>query len=327
MQLEDIKLKIDELSIFRNKSKSNVFSHYSNLIFNLNKDINTVVHLWNTFYNSLLEYDINVNIGDYLFEYVLTHNNNFSMACANEQYMDLMSSVILTVKNDLDRLQYLSKIKPVVLRNSLIKKFTNKKDVISNLPIWINEPEKYNLKNSWSSNIGQVSTYYQQNGIANFSLSNIFYINENNKIIKSHIVEDKTELNNEKGILNMYDILQNMSNGKCKNILFRSYNSNISNILAMCIKDQKYSNIKIIKITKKDLVDIDKLLLALTRMPSKFLLLIDNIEMIIDKFYYTLKNSNGYNTLNLNSNNISICAIGNDENFNYTDIFEEIVII
>jgi len=327
MQLDDIKLKIDEISIFRNKSKSNVFYHYTNLINGLNKDIHTVVNLWNIYYNALLEYNINVNIGDYIFEYVLTHQNSFSMACADGDYLDIMSSVIVAAKSDLERLQYLSKIKSVILRDSLAKKFSNEKGIISNLPIWINEPESYTLKENWSANITDVSEYYEQNGVANFALGNIFYINEKNKIVKSIIVEHKEELNNDSGILNMYVALDSILNGSSGNVLFKSVNSDVSNIMAMCIKDAKYSNIKVIQVTKKDLSGIDNLLLGLKNMPSKFILFIDNIENVMEQYYYTLKNCNGKNTLNMNNKNIFLATIGNCETFDYSKIFDEVITI
>ena len=324
--LQNLKVILNSLSIYKKTDEMNAMGLFQKLINEIEEDLETVVLNWSNFYSELVLNNINASLPDYMFDYVLSSKNAFSEICSANKFGDTESHLRLAVKKDLDTISFIGNIKPATFKVYLEEKFAGEENYISSLPEWSTKHMMYNIEAPWGDSLLKIADHYSRNGYGVFASGNLFSVNSKFQFVNvKNPYTAKDELEDKELLAKITEPLDKVLDGNQENVMFVGDNSLISKAIQTSLLNAKYSKIKIIKLTGKEIARFDSLVEELLDNHCHFILFADNIEYLVKNHYSKIAFALGQTGIQYKPNNISLWTSLEENNSKFDNLFSSII--
>lgn len=312
---------INGISIYKDTQEGPLYA-FKLLMDNLNKPLDQVSEYYTNFYYTLISKEPSGSWADYLFHYVLTSENAFSLECAKGKFLDTQSGVRMAAKTDLDYLENLSKIKSTMVKEILFDLYGEDNKVILRLPDWMNTFTKFQVDGSWGDNLLRMAEHYKENGYGIFSVANVFDVNERGHIVPVTDLE-KTKIEEvERNVVRIKPIFDKLQNGQVTNTYFTGDNQQLAKLMLYMVQSPEYARVKLIGISQSAMAHFANVCEYLSRTPGYFIVFPDNFSRLLEtnrqEMFTYIKRSAG---LQVDRQNITLFASGQDLPMNEQEWF------
>lgn len=286
---EQLRLWVKGISVYKEKEKGPLTA-FETLVDSLNLELPEITEAYTNFYYQLIGAEPTGSFTDFLFEYILTAENPFTLQCAKGQFLDTESGVRMAAKTDLDLLQQLSKLKSSQIKELLFERFgDNNRDVLK-LPDWMNTFTKFKVEGSWGDNLLRISEHYKENGYGRFSVAKVFEVTPHGEIqvMEDIIKPQKDEIPKETMAL-LNPIFEGMEKGKVENVVFEGDGNLLSKALFASLQTGNFTKVKLVRFPQTAMTHFTEVCEYLSSLPGVFILFPDNFTSLLKGYKQELE--------------------------------------
>ncbi|MDF2522929.1 MAG: putative ATPase superfamily [Clostridiales bacterium] len=335
LTLRNATLYMDSIAIYRNLLKDDVFKNLYRLISSINNpnmNVSTFLNYYNDLYFSMAQSGTN-SIKSYILKSIILEENPFSVKAGAG--LDVEEWLVRAAGDDLDGLQHVSKILASELKEYALKALCRtefEENIIKNLPEWSNLADTKELSISvdlieqvfsssekWSKGLGTLRHYFEICGsgiVGQFrafiwdhsgAVGTLKGIENPDSIKLTDLIgyhDERSEIiNNTQQFLNGY---------RANNVLLYGDRGTGKSSTVKAIVNEYYSRgLRIIEVSKKDLVDFPEIIRNLKGRKQKFILFVDDLAFEENEDNYTALKTVLEGGLEAKSDNVLIYATSN----------------
>ncbi len=274
--MSDITTSLLLISIYKNILNDSVIYNFINFLSNLSKsdDFDMLLKVYSEFISRLYEYEQNQNIYLYLKYLLYTDENIISKGCSS--CIKDNENILQTARYELSLFDKLLTNNYSYIKNSLMSKFPDKRDIIEHLPVFYDT-------NKADFDLNDIINSYNKNGYGKFSCYSAFKFNENGEIIPVKYTDSVTfnDLKNydyQKSVIKQ-NTLAFLEGKNANNILlYGDRGCGKSSTVKALINEFSSYNLKIIQVYKESFIKLSDLYDTLRNLPLKFIIFADDIS-------------------------------------------------
>lgn len=336
LKFREAALSFDSIAICRNLLKDEVLKSLYRLacfVDNSNLEISTFINLYNDFYFRLIQNKTN-SIKSYIVKCVIFDENPFSMKAGEGKGCD--EWLLEAAGRDLDSLKYISELSAKELKEYVQKALCRtefEENIVKNLPEWSHALECIDQNNSleaslegifhseekWSKGLEILKHYYENNGSGIIGQYRAFMwehsgVEGDLKGIESPDpvkLSDLIGYHDERSEI-IRNTLQFLKGYRANNILLYGDRGTGKSSTVKAIVNEYFSlGLRIVEVSKKDLVDFPEIIRKLKGRKQRFILFVDDLAFEENEDSYTALKTVLEGGLEAKSDNILIYATSN----------------
>ena len=291
-KVNEVKLRLCSLSVFRGILNRSVVRAYYNLLCAIEEKPEVFLNLYGSFYSLISERGCSDKLAYSLTEAALFDENCFTRAAAGGKYDSLPEDVLRAVKRDCQVIIDASKLSAdEVLR--AYKYYDGISDIADDLPKW-EQGECADSFRMFDGSLGRVAQWYLKNGCGMFARYKMFVWRDGD--IQPVLHYDKIDMDDFTGYERQRNkVLANTEaflDGKtCNNcLLYGDMGTGKSSTVKAIANEFRSRGLRIVEIPKERLIDFPILSDKIAVLPMKFIIFIDDLSFQHqDQSYTTLK--------------------------------------
>lgn len=264
------------VSIYKNIINDIVISSFINFISLLNssENINQILEAYSKFISNLYEKNSEQNLYLHLKHLIYTDENVISKGCSDCVYEN--NILLNTAKYELSLFDNLLEFDYKTLKDELISKYSNMRDVLEHLPV-------FKIDDKQSFDIDEIISSYKYKGYGVFSCYNAFKFTQDKEIIPIKHFDALTFSDLKNYEYQKSVIKQNtkafIEDKEANNILlYGDRGCGKSSTVKALINEFCDSNLKIIQVYKESFIYLADLFEKLRDLPLKFIIFADDIS-------------------------------------------------
>jgi len=334
MEIEEMRLKLNSLSIYKKILKDEVLKEIYDFIENLsgNKlDLNAFARYYNSIYFDMCMLNGKKKLWEHIVDLLITDENPFTMACENADYDKINSMLVKAASNDLRTIEQMSLISSGVFKEYALKSLCNSEfevKVVKEFPDWNfehvtvfeNSAKELLYKNrNWERFTRELAEFYKANGTGIFSKFRAFIWEKDGDVGKLKGIDspDNVLLSDFIGYeAERKEIIKNTDQflrGYFTNnvLLYGDRGTGKSSTIKALVNEYYTKGLRIVEVPKNYLVDFPKILMQLKDRKQRFILFIDDLAFEDDEESYTALKAVLEGGLQSRPNNVVIYATSN----------------
>lgn len=304
--MKQLSQKLKSLTVFRNLLSDPVVSSFIQLL-----DANTEVanEAYANFYFALINAAAADNLTDYVARLTLTDENVFTLHAASGK--TLSENLKKATERDLGILCQFAHVTPSDLPQA------KNGGLLPDMPVWFTGETKEVLGTHWEKHFARLSEFFRQNGCGQFLTNVAFTYDVASNSLKPVAVpskitlEDLKDYREEKAKIadNIESFLSNLPYSNM--LLYGDRGTGKSSTVHAMLNRYRANGLRLIELTKDNIVHLLKLKELLSKLPMKFIIFIDDLTLMdYDDKFSTLKASLE-GAAGANSHNTMIIATSN----------------
>ncbi|MCM1285993.1 MAG: ATP-binding protein [Acetobacter sp.] len=211
---------------------------------------------------------------------ILTHDNEFTKACAGGRVSKLSPRIIDAVKSDLKKLEEISSLTAQDIAEAVEN--NDIKEILATIPEWEIGCSEYPLEESWENCLDRLAEYYKQNGYGMYA-RNIAFTWRDKQIIPVNSIDTITltdlknyEFQREKVI----DNTESFVTGHPANnvLLYGDRGTGKSSTVHALLNEYYKQGLRMIEIPKSAVADLTLIREQIADSPMKFIIYIDDLS-------------------------------------------------
>lgn len=226
------------------------------------------------------------NLPDYLFHFVLYHDNVFTRECAHNNFYKIPIYLKNAATNDINAFYALSLITSEDIKDAMRLQFPDKAEYIPLLPDYNSRHAMYNPQGCWGDNLLKLAEFHRANGVGDFARYKAFtYVKSHGPGYELRPVAEpdpirlsdlkKYEVQRGKVVENTLAFLE----GKpCNNVLlYGDRGTGKSSTVKALLNEYQDRGLRIIQVDKQNLIGLGELMEQIAQVPLKFIIFIDDL--------------------------------------------------
>lgn len=211
---------------------------------------------------------------------ILTHDNEFSKACAGARDLELSPKIIDAVKSDLKKLEEISSLTAQDIAEAVENE--DIKEILETIPEWETGSADFPLEEDWEKSLDRLAEYYRQNGYGMYA-KNIAFTWRDKQIIPVNSIDTITlsdlknyEFQREKVI----DNTESFVTGHPANnvLLYGDRGTGKSSTVHALLNAYHKQGLRMIEIPKSAVADLTLIREQIADSPMKFIIYIDDLS-------------------------------------------------
>ena len=276
MIIEDFRMLFNTISLYNKVLEDCAIQNFIRILNLLSnkEDFNKILKAWSDMVNMLYNEAYQGDWAKYINDLILFDNNYFTLEAAKGRYDNLSENIKCAARNDIDTLVRLSSIKCSEFKDLLTAHFSEKHNIIDNLPSFNNRTPELTFND--------IINYHKNNGVGIFANFRAFKFNSNQDIepikncdtvllkdLKHYEREQKIVIDNTLGFL---------KNKPYNNVLLYGDRGTGKSSTVKAIVNEYYNKgLRVIQVYKDNLRHLDTLMHLINDIPLKFIIFIDDL--------------------------------------------------
>ncbi|MGI5959778.1 MAG: ATP-binding protein [Massiliimalia sp.] len=286
------------ISVYQGVRESKLVKKFLRLLEELNKQkpqFSKAVKQYRTICEILYQPEYEASLPDCLQDLILCDINVFTTASAHKQYDTLPQVVKHAAKGDLRALYALSQVTSQQVKDWMSKRFPEKAEAIGQLGDYVNEQKHPGLTGCWQEQLETLAKFHEQNGISLFTKYCAFYLADGERVEPVRKFEPVSLTTLKKYELQKKQITDNtlsFLHGKPANnvLLYGDRGTGKSTTVNGILTEYRSQGLRMIQISKEDILRIHKVLEVIRQVPLRFIIFIDDLTFNEnDECFNTLK--------------------------------------
>ena len=305
MRLEELRLKLNSLSIYRKILEDELINGIYNFVEELltgKMDLNTFARHYNSIYYYISSLAGKKSVQEYIMDLVITDENPFSLACESIEYDKMDSMLLKAASNDLRNIKLISYISSEIFKKYALQNLCNldfEEKAVQEFPDWnfsshddLNndkpfEPIKELLykNDDWGKLTKELWEFYRNNGTGVFSRFRAFVwekdgnegrligIDSPDPVSLSDFIGYEEQ--REEIIRNTEMFLDGYSANNI--LLYGDRGTGKSSTVKALVNEYCKRGLRIVEVPKNNLIDFPKILQLLKDRKQKFIIFIDDL--------------------------------------------------
>ncbi len=276
---------INSLTIYSAIKQDPLISKLDELVVNLTSSepqflscVNLYSQVCNLLYKEQSEKSKAGNLYAYVLELVKNDDNFFSRLCVSGNSSQINQIVANAVKCDLTSLCKLSQLESSAVKEYMAQRFPQNREIIELLPDFTADKASFN----WGSNTSYFEFHYKQNPTGPFSKAKVFTFNHDTSITPVKSPDPITFADIKHYDYQKEQVQKNtlaFLGGKSYNnvLLYGDRGTGKSSTVKALVNEYHSKGLRLIGVSKSDLVHLDKLIDMIIDSPFKFIIFIDDL--------------------------------------------------
>lgn len=235
------------------------------------------------------------SLPDCLMDSILCDENVFTIASANGRFDSLPQVVKEAAGKDLAVFYRLSQLTSGQLKDWMRQRFPKKAEAVDALGDYTNERRTSALYGDWSQALDQLAEFHRRNGLSVFTKYCAFYLADGEQVVPVTEFEPVSLTTLKKYELQKKQITDNtlsfLHRKPANNVLlYGDRGTGKSTMVNAILTQYRDQGLRMIQISKEDILSINKVLEVIRRVPLRFIIFIDDLTFNEnDECFNTLK--------------------------------------
>lgn len=321
MDLFPIAFLIDGLSVYKNLKNDAVLAGLRESLTKINSAGSNIVRLeaakaYADVCGMLYESQYKGSLPDYIFDLILYDSNIFSKTCANNAQDMLPKEIYTSAENDLHALYKISEITSEMIKDNFYERCPNFSFLEESLPEYSNEMTVTPVREDWGKEIETIGGFYVKNGVGIYAKYYAFIFDpdkgiqpiQNNDPIRLSDLK-KYEMQRSRAIENTVAFIRDLPYNNV--LLYGDRGTGKSSTVKAILNEYKDDGLRMIEISKHNIIHISRLIQTLVDIPLKFIVFIDDLSFNEDDKEYGVLKAVIEGSLRARPKNVAIYATTN----------------
>ncbi|WP_010251348.1 ATP-binding protein [Acetivibrio cellulolyticus] len=310
MRLEELRLKLNSISVYRNLLEDKLINSlhvFLERLFSGEMDLNGFARHYNLLFFNIINIDQQKSFREYIIDLIISDENPFSMASEKMDYENINNNLVKAASNDLRSFGEISMISSDIFKEYALQHLctsTFEATVASGFPEWGNselgdqlEPIKELLykNDAWDRFARDLSTFYRANGTGMFSRFRAFIwergkssgslrgIDSPDPIMLSDFIGYESE--RLEIIKNTEQFLKGFTANNM--LLYGDRGTGKSSTVKALVNEYWQKGLRIVEVPKNNLADFPQIIMQLKDRKQRFIIFIDDLAFEDDEENYT----------------------------------------
>ncbi|MDF2566579.1 MAG: putative ATPase superfamily [Oscillospiraceae bacterium] len=225
------------------------------------------------------------NFPDYLFDFILYHDNIFTRECSKNNFFKIPTYIKNSATTDINAFYALSLITSRDIKDAMGEQFPDKREYVELLPDFASKHAIYSTQGCWGDNLLKLAEFYRSNGVGDFAKYKAFsFVKKNHEYILKPVSDpDDIKLSDLKQYeVQRRKIVENtlafVHSKPCNNVLlYGDRGTGKSSTVKALLNEYSGQGLRMIQIDKSHLFGLGTLIEQIASVPLKFIIFIDDL--------------------------------------------------